>query len=139
MQALRIKKTDYLVLAIILVWGLAGFWFNVQQVGAVGNKYATIYVQNEQEAELSLSDEDQYTYSFDFEANGPQTAVVEVEAGRIRMLPMEDDACPRHICSHTGWIERSYEKIVCLPNRIMITFNEASRDGETEDIDEVTY
>lgn len=136
---LKIKKTDYIVITAILVWGLVGFWFNIQQAGAAEHKYATIYVQNEQIAELSLSEADSYEYSFDFGPENEHTALVEVEEGRIRMLPLEDDICPRQICSHTGWIEYAYEKIVCLPNQIMVVFNESSRGTTREDLDGVTY
>jgi len=136
---LKIKKTDYIIITAILVWGLVGFWFNIQHAGAVEHKYATIYVQNEQVAELSLSEADSYEYSFDFGPENEHTALVEVEEGRIRMIPLEDDICPRHICSHTSWIEYSYEKIVCLPNQIMIAFNESSRGTTREDLDGVTY
>ncbi len=122
-MTLIIKKSDYVIITAILVWGLVGFWFNIQQAGAAQHKYATIYVQNEQVAELSLSETDSYEHSFDFGPDNEYTALVEVEEGRIRMLPLESDICPKHICSHTGWIEYSYEKIVCLPNQIMITFN----------------
>ncbi len=138
-MTLKIKKTDYIVITAILVWGLVGFWFNVQGAGAAEHKYATIYVQNEQVAELSLSEADSYEYSFDFGPENEHTALVEVEEGRIRMLPLEDDICPRHICSHTGWIEYTYEKIVCLPNQIMVVFNESSRGTTREDLDGVTY
>lgn len=138
MTIIKVKKIDYIVVLAILAWGFAGFWFNIQQVGASGQKYATIHVQREQVAELSLSSDDQYSYSFDFGEHDQYTAHLEVEKGRIRMLPLGDDLCPRHICSHTGWIEHSYEKIVCLPNQIIITFNETSRGGD-EEIDGVTY
>ncbi|MGM0651794.1 MAG: NusG domain II-containing protein [Bacillota bacterium] len=138
-MTLKLKKADYIVVTAILVWGLVGFWFNIQHAGAVEHKYATIYVENEQVAELSLSENDSYEYRFDFGPDNQHTAVVEVEAGRIRMMPLEGDVCPRQICSHTSWIEHSYEKIVCLPNQIMITFNESSRGNIREDLDGVTY
>ncbi len=137
--AIQIKKNDYIVVVAILIWGLVGFWFNIQQAGAAQRKYATIYVQNEHVAELSLSTNEQYSYSFQFGEQGEHTAHVEVDGGRIRMLALEDDLCPKHICSHTGWIEYGYEKIVCLPNQIMIVFNNASRTGDQEELDGVTY
>ncbi len=139
MTILKVKKADYIVVVAILIWGLTGFWFNIQQVGAAEQKYATIYVQNQQVAELSLSSSDRYDYSFTFGENDEHTAHLEVEEGRIRMLSLDDELCPKHICSHTGWIEYQYEKIVCLPNQIMITFNEQTRGSDSQDVDGVTY
>ncbi len=139
MTVIKLKKIDYIVVLAILIWGLAGFWFNIQQVGAAEQKYATIYVQSQQVAELSLSSNDRYDYSFNFGESGEYTAHVEVEDGRIRMLAMDDELCPKHICSRTGWIEYQYEKIVCLPNQIMITFNESTRGNDRQEVDGVTY
>ncbi len=139
MKAIKVKILDYIVVAAVIIWGLAGFWFNIQQVGASEHKYATIYVQKQQVAELSLSTGDQYSYSFNFGERDQHTAYLEVEEGRIRMLPLEDDLCPKHICSHAGWIEYSYEKIVCLPNQIMVTFNESTGGSGREEVDGVTY
>ncbi len=139
MTIIKVKKIDYIVVLAILIWGLTGFWFNIQQVGASEQKYATIHVQREQIAELSLSLNDQYSYSFNFGEHDQHTAHLEIEKGRIRMLALGDDLCPKHICSHTGWIEHSYEKIVCLPNQIMITFNETTGGSGNEEIDSVTY
>lgn len=138
MPKLRLKITDYLIVGSILAWGIAGFWFNVQGVGAAEQKYATIYVQNKKIAEISLAPGDQFTHTFQFGNNGEHSAVIEIENGRIRMVPLDEGLCPKAICSHTGWIEYSYESIVCLPNQIMIVFNEPS-PGEDEGIDGVTF
>lgn len=138
MPKLRLKIADYLVVGFILTWGLAGFWFNVQGVDAAEQKYATIYVENIKVTEISLATGDQFTHNFQFGKNGEYTAVLEIESGRIRMMPLDEGLCPKAICSHTGWIEYSYESIVCLPNQIMIVFNEPSA-GEDEGIDGVTY
>lgn len=136
---LKIKIADYILVGAILVWGFVGFWFNIQQASASGQKYAAIYVQNQMQAELSLSTEDRYEYSFTFGENGEHTALVEVEEGRIRMMPLDGDICPKHICSHTGWIEYSYESIVCLPNQIMIVFTDRTAGSGEEGLDGVTF
>ncbi len=139
MVKLKIKIADYFIVGIILFWGLAGFWFNLQEASAAEQKYALIYVQNQRVAEISLSVDDQYIYTFHFGKNNEHTAVIEVNNGRIRMLPMDEELCPKAICSHTGWIAYSYESIVCLPNQIMIVFTEIKAGNGAEDIDGITY
>lgn len=47
-------------------------------------------------------------------------ARLKVEQGAIRLLPMPVSVCPRKICSHTGWIRRAGETIICVPNRLVI-------------------
>jgi hypothetical protein len=138
MPKLRLKIADYLIVGSILAWGIAGFWFNVQGVDAAEQKYATIYVENKKVAEISLAPGDRFTHTFQFGENGESSAVLEIESGRIRMMPLDEGLCPKAICSHTGWIAYSYESIVCLPNQIMIVFNEPSA-GEDEGIDGVTF
>ncbi len=136
---MSIKTADYILVGIILLLSLAGFGSNLQDAGAASHKYALIHVRNEQVAELSLVPGDSFNYELRFGANGEHTAVVEVKDGRVRMLPLSEDLCPRQICSHTGWIEHSYESIVCLPNQIMITFNQGYRGDDSHDLDGVTY
>lgn len=138
MEKLKIKFTDYIVILAILIWGTAGFWFNLQQVNAAERKYATIYIENQQVAELSLAPGETYNYSFQFGSEKEHTAHLEIEDGKVRMLPIDEELCPNAICSHTGWIEHEYESIVCLPNRIMVVFSDIP-GGNDEGIDGVTF
>ncbi len=136
MRKLKIQIADYLVVGVILFLGLSGLWFNLQNASAAEQKYAVITVENEQVAELSLRPGESMSYTFQFGEKDQHTAEVEVEDGRIRMLPLPGGLCPKAICSHTGWIENSYESIVCLPNQIMINLDSAT--AEDEEIDGVT-
>ncbi len=138
MQKIRIKIADYFIIGSIIVTGLVGLWFNLQEVSASEQKYAIVHLKNEQVAELSLSPGEAYEYELSFGEDNQHTAEIEVADGRVRMLPMGEELCPQAICSHTGWIEHSYESIVCLPNQIMINLKEIS-PAETDDVDGVTY
>ena len=51
--------------------------------------------------------------------------VIEIKDGRIHMLEAD---CPDHICVDTGWLENV--PIVCLPNRLVIEFEESGNDAE---------
>ena len=57
------------------------------------------------------------------------TNVVEVERGRIRMLQAD---CPDRTCVRQGWASGIATPIVCLPHRLVITF-----EGGSADIDAV--
>ncbi len=139
MAKLKPRLADYFIIVAILVWGFGGFWFNLQGASAAEQIYALVYVENEQVAELSFSATDQFSYELSFGDENEHTAVIEVKDGQIRMLPLEEELCPRAICSHTGWITYSYESIVCLPNQIMVVFSGPSLTGQDNDIDGITY
>ncbi len=139
MPELKLKVADFFVVGLILLIGAAGFWFNLQEAGAVEHKYAAIYLENEKVVELSLANDDAFEYKFGFGKDDRHEATVEVKDGRVRMLPLDEELCPKGICTHTGWISHSYESIVCLPNRIMVVFTEAPAGNGDNDIDGVTY
>ena len=52
-------------------------------------------------------------------------AIIEVSGGRARILRLPARACPRHICSHRGWIAAPGEALVCLPNRLVVRIEAA--------------
>lgn len=56
-------------------------------------------------------------------------AQLEVKGGAVRLLPMPDSVCPRQICSHTGWIRRGGETIICVPNRLVIRLIGSDQNG----------
>ena len=137
MGKLRLTAADYIIMAVLLLAGVAGIWLNLQQGSLSSQKYLTIYVDNETVAELSFAPEDCFNYTFSF-AQGRHRAVLEIKDGRVRMLPLPEELCPRGICAPTGWIAQSYESIVCLPNRIMIVFSKMP-PGEEGDIDSLSF
>ncbi len=139
MGPLKVKIADYLIICLLVLWGLAGFWFNWQEASAAERKYVSIYVQNRLAAELSLIPGEHFTYTLQFGENNQYTAQIEIEDGRVRMLPLDEELCPRAVCSHTGWIEYTYESIVCLPNQIVVVFSDLPGRPDEEGIDSVTY
>jgi hypothetical protein len=44
------------------------------------------------------------------------------------MLEMDKEICPNAICSDTGWISKSYQTKVCLPNSIIVTLEKNQND-----------
>ena len=50
---------------------------------------------------------------------------VEIQDGRIHMKCAD---CPDHICVDTGWLEDG-KPIVCLPNRLVIEYENSDIDG----------
>ena len=59
-------------------------------------------------------------------------ALFEVSGGKIRLLPMPDRLCSKHICSKKGWIGMPWEMIVCLPNRIVVRILGEKKMGDPD-------
>lgn len=56
-------------------------------------------------------------------ANGD--VLINVRSGKIKV---EDENSPLHLCSKQGYIDSSYESIVCLPNKIVINISSDNED-----------
>lgn len=65
---------------------------------------------------------------------GRGLAQLEIQQGRVRMLEMPEEICPRKVCSHTGWIGRSGETIICVPNHLVVRLTAST----TERFDAIT-
>ena len=131
----KITFYDKLFIALILVFSAAGFLFNFSLDAEAEQKYITVHVNNELVMELSFNDNTEQRVFFSFGDNKEHTATLEISRGMLRMLPLDEELCPHGICSHTGWISRNYQSIVCVPNRIIVAFN----DKKLEGVDGVTY
>ena len=58
----------------------------------------------------------------DYTVEGALGAVVlQIRDGAVRVL---DVSCPRRICCQMGWIKKSGQVIVCLPNRLIVRIGE---------------
>ena len=51
--------------------------------------------------------------------------VVEIDNKRVRMLEAD---CPDGLCVRQGWVSSGLVPVVCLPNRVVITFEGNSND-----------
>jgi len=136
---IKLKFGDYITIFLIISIGVFGFWSNFQGGGGSETRYAVIHVENELIAELSMPPGEAYRYTFNFGPDNEHTGEVEVDDGRIRMEPLPVEISPRLIHFHTGWIEHSYQRIVCLPNRVVVSFRETPSSNGEPVLDSVTF
>ncbi len=130
---------DIIVIVLFILLGLSGLWFNITSGEAGGRQYVRVFVDNRLEREYSINSDTTDKYSFFFGADGEHRAYLEVQEGRVRMMPLREELCPRGICSHTGWISGPGESIVCLPNRILIVVEPVGRKQDDDEVDLITY
>lgn len=70
--------------------------------------------------------EDDLILTIDLSLKGENTYKVNGYNGEIiiktldNKIKVEEENSSLHLCSKQGWIENSYEVIVCLPNKIII-------------------
>ncbi|MEW5921772.1 MAG: NusG domain II-containing protein [Bacillota bacterium] len=132
---MKLTFYDKLFTILVVVFSLGLFVFNLQISAGPARQYITVHVDNEFVMEISFDESTEKQVVFPFGAAKEHTAVLEISGGKVRMLPMAKELCPRGICSHTGWISRYYQSIVCVPNRIVVSFSEQKNDR----IDGVTF
>ena len=126
---------DKLFASLVVVSSLALFLLNFQLSAGPAQRYVSVHVDNEFVMEISFAENTDRLVNIPFGKDGEHTAVLEIEDGKVRMLPISEALCPRGICSHTGWISNDYQSIVCVPNRILVTFSEKRDNG----LDGVTF
>ncbi|RKX67690.1 hypothetical protein DRP44_01805 [candidate division TA06 bacterium] len=50
----------------------------------------------------------------------------QIKEGKVRML---DSTCPLHLCVKEGWIAHAGDMIICVPNRVKISFGGSDYDA----------
>ena len=114
----NMNKQDIILIAIILtIVGSIALVFKLTEKDNMNN--ALVYYEDKLVLTIDLTlEEQEYTVEG---YNGP----VKITAGNGK-VKVEDEDSPLHLCSKQGYISKSYESIVCLPNKIVIKLESAS-------------
>ncbi len=86
---------------------------------------ALVYREGELVEELDLEEE----RTIDLDGGEIE---IEVKGGRVRVAEAD---CPRGICIDSGWIRRTGQSIVCLPNKVLIE----TRSADTPFLDVIVH
>ncbi|TCT15562.1 hypothetical protein EDC18_103268 [Natranaerovirga pectinivora] len=122
------KKGDKMFIIILLLSIIVFYLFF--ELNSTEGDLAIIIVNGVINKEIDLKIDGIYEFPF-----RNHLGLVEVSNGSIRMLEMNKEICPNAICSNTGWIDKSYQIIVCLPNRITVHIE----SGIKTDIDDFVF
>lgn len=127
MKILKLKILDKVVIVVLLILSIAPAGIVMLANTNNENSNIVIKVDNKVEKKIPLKNlNESKMYEFNFNNN---IGYVEVKNGRVRMVEMDKEICPNVICSDTGWIDKAYQTIVCLPNNIVVTIEGAKDDG----------
>ncbi|WP_028306635.1 NusG domain II-containing protein [Desulfitibacter alkalitolerans] len=111
------KAFEKAIVGLILIIGLSLLLINNPE--DAHENYMTINIDGTVVEKAKISEHLNETITIEIE--GDIDAKIEVDKkGRVRVLPMPKDACPLGICSHTGWISKPGEAIVCMPNKMIV-------------------
>ncbi|MDW7650850.1 MAG: NusG domain II-containing protein [Bacillota bacterium] len=128
------KKGDLVVVAVILVIAL-GFLGVKALPAASGSRLLQVELDGKtiDEIPFDMGSTETITVSL------PEgEALVEIDSGRVRVLPMPKHICPLGICSSVGWVDQAGDAIVCLPNRLVLTVVGGETNEVWDSLDGVT-
>ena len=116
------NKNDFKLIIILLIIACS-FLFVFKLTEKNNNKKAIIYYEDEIILKVDLNIDKKY------QVNGYNGIVdIVVKDGKIKV---ENENSPLHLCSNQGYINSTYETIVCLPNRITIKIESSENDLDT--------
>lgn len=107
----NMNKNDY-ILIIVLIIVISSLILMTSKSSKPSNE-AIVYYDNEIALRIDLN-----TKLQDYTVKG-YNGDVKIKAGEGKIKVVEEDS-PLHLCSKQGYISKSYETIVCLPNKIVI-------------------
>lgn len=107
------NKSDIKLIIIILLIAITVL-FVIAIIDKNNSKEALVYYDNNLVLTIDLNKSEEKIYIVDG-FNGE----VKIIAGNGK-IKVDEEESPLHLCSKQGFIEESYESIVCLPNKIVI-------------------
>ncbi|WP_432402503.1 NusG domain II-containing protein [Wukongibacter sp. M2B1] len=128
------KKGDIVIILTVVIISIFSMLSIIYSNSYTNEKDIVIKVGGEEIKKISVDDKTNSIYDFNF---GDEVGYIEIKAGKIRMLEMDKSICPNKICSLTGWIDKKYETIICIPNKIAISIENIAT--EHQELDEVSY
>lgn len=117
----RFTRNDGILISVLLVVCIAVcllFYLGRTEGGVV-----VVTVDGEEYGRYSLSEERRVEIT---DADGQVTNLLEIREGEVWM---QEADCPDKLCMHQRAIRREGENIVCLPNRVVATVEQANESG----------
>ena len=131
-----IKRNDIILIVSILLISFLGIIAIRVMDKEYSSKTAVIIIDGSEISRIPVDNtKEEKRVSFKF---GNNVGYLDIKDGAIKMEEMDLKICPEKVCSETGWISKSYETIVCLPNRIAVNIeNREAVDVEDNLVDSI--
>ena len=124
-----IKRMDVVIILILLVISFIPYgMLKNHQSHYKGTTYAVISIDGKEQKKIELTDEldEEFTFKSVYGINS-----VAIHDGRIGIIEAD---CKDRICINEGFIGDVGERIVCLPNRLIIEIVGEEKNSEGEDV-----
>lgn len=105
------KKKDFILIFVILLVIIASFSINYF-VNSKNGENIEIYVDNKLYKTYSVNDSDEIKIESKEGYN-----IVKIHDEGVEIV---EASCPDKVCIHSGFITKTSESIVCLPNKVHI-------------------
>lgn len=122
-----IKKADLLLIVILALIPAAMLAYNIVSASSFHEPRLVIMRDGEVYGTFPLSE--------DRTVEIGDTNICEISGGEVRMVNAD---CPDQVCVHTRAINKFGGTIVCLPNKIVLTIEEAQDNPDEDAPDAVT-
>jgi hypothetical protein len=121
-------KYDKILVVLVLLVAVVGMFLLKTFQDTREGTYAVIMVNGEEYKRVDL----RKTQPGEFTVRSPWGYnTIEIGKNRIRI---KDASCPDKLCVKEGWLSKSNEMAVCMPNRVYIKIV-----GEETGIDDVAF
>lgn len=109
MSDLKLKKGDFLAIALVLLMALILVFILLSLTGDTDHVSVEIYQDGALQAVFPI------TYDREYIVEGEYTNYISIKSGAVSVT---DSSCPGSDCVHSGSISDIGRSIVCLPNKM---------------------
>lgn len=114
------NKSDIkLIIGLIIILIISFSFLNFNDSNE--NKKALVYYEDDLVLTIDLNLKGEHEYHVDG-YNGD--ILIKTSDNKIKV---EEENSPNHICSKQGYIDSSYEVLVCLPNKVVIKIEDNNK------------
>ncbi|MBQ3565874.1 MAG: NusG domain II-containing protein [Oscillospiraceae bacterium] len=106
----KVSVRELIIIAVILLFGVTAF---ILLSFKKNGRTALIYVDGKPVTEIELKQEQNKTFT----VSDAENIIFEVNNGKVRVVSSD---CPDKVCCNTGFISKSGESIICMPNKMIV-------------------
>jgi len=121
-----LTRYDIILIAGLLAVAIVGL--GVVRFRTGGTSEVVISVDGEEAIRVPLSEDRRFSVDGKF-----GKTEIEIKDKRVRVV---DSPCKRKICVQSGWIDRPYQTIICVPNRVVINLQSSKDRRELDGVTE---
>ena len=129
-------KADKILIIVLIIASISSIYAVPALLSKpLEGKYVVVNLDSKIIYQIPLEEATESTfYEFDFEYGGEAyTGKLEMKDGRVKLHRLSDKISPLSIHTDMGWISESYQMIICLPIKLLVTIEEYKPEGDEFD------